>query len=61
MSGSALATGPYAAVLDAILFVVIFAFKARKQETLLAGEFGAAFDDHREHTDLFLPKLFGAR
>jgi len=40
-----------------LLFLVGFARKARKEESFLAAEFGAAFDEHRRHTGFFLPRI----
>jgi protein-S-isoprenylcysteine O-methyltransferase Ste14 len=58
IAGTALAVGRYAAVAAVMIFVVGFWFKARKEEALLAGEFGPAFEEHRRSTGFFLPKLF---
>lgn len=60
IAGTGLAVGRYAAILALAIYVVAFWFKARKEEALLAGEFGPAFDEHRRSTGFFLPKLFGA-
>jgi len=60
IAGTALAVGRYAAIVALVIYVVAFWFKARKEEALLAGEFGPAFDEHRRRTGFFLPKLFGA-
>jgi protein-S-isoprenylcysteine O-methyltransferase Ste14 len=59
IAGTSLAVGRYAAILALAIYVVAFWFKARKEEALLAGEFGPAFEDHRRSTGFFLPKLFG--
>lgn len=56
-----LAVGRYAAILAVAIYAVAFWFKARKEEALLAGEFGPAFNEHRRSTGFFLPKLFGAQ
>lgn len=58
--GTGLAVGRYAAIVAVIIYVVAFWFKARKEEALLAGEFGPAFELHRRSTGFFLPKLFAA-
>jgi protein-S-isoprenylcysteine O-methyltransferase Ste14 len=39
------------------MFLVGFSRKARKEESFLAAEFGAAFDEHRRHTGFFLPRI----
>lgn len=57
LAGSALATNTYGALLAVAIYVVGFWFKARKEEALLAGEFGAAYEDLRRHTGFFLPRL----
>lgn len=38
--------------------IVFFALwrKAKREETFLAQEFGPAFDEHRQHTGMFLPR-----
>lgn len=61
IAGTGLAVGRYAAILAMAIFFVAFWFKARKEEALLAGEFGPAFNEHRRRTGFFLPKLFGAQ
>lgn len=61
IAGTGLAVGRYAAILAVAIYVVAFWFKARKEEALLAGEFGPAFNEHRRSTGFFLPKLFGAQ
>lgn len=60
IAGTGLAVGRYAAILAMVIYIVAFWFKARKEEALLAGEFGPVFDEHRRSTGFFLPKLFGA-
>src|SRR5580692_156220 len=55
--GTALVIGEYRGLLAVLLFLVGFARKARKEESFLAAEFGAAFDEHRRHTGFFLPRF----
>lgn len=57
IAGSAIAVGTYAGLLALAIFVMSLWLKGRKEEALLAGEFGSAFDEHRRHTGFFLPKL----
>jgi protein-S-isoprenylcysteine O-methyltransferase Ste14 len=57
LAGSAVSIGAYRALLGVTFFVVGFVRKARKEEKLLASEFGPVFDDHRRHTGFFLPKF----
>ncbi len=60
IAGTSLAVGRYAAILALAFYLVAFWSKARKEEALLAGEFGPAFEEHRRSTGFFLPRLFGA-
>jgi protein-S-isoprenylcysteine O-methyltransferase Ste14 len=57
---TALVIGRYAALLAFAIYFVGFCYKARKEEALLAGQFGSAFDEHRRSTGFLLPKLFSA-
>lgn len=57
IAGSALAVGTYAALLALAVFALSLWLKGRKEEKLLAGEFGAAFEEHCRHTGFFLPKF----
>jgi protein-S-isoprenylcysteine O-methyltransferase Ste14 len=61
LAGSAIVVNRYAALLAVVIYAAMFWFKARKEERLLAGEFGPAFEEHRRSTGFFLPRLFGAR
>ncbi len=57
-AGSVLAVDRYRAL---VVFAVIFAgiiWKARKEEALLAGEFGPEFAEHRRRTGFLFPRLF---
>jgi protein-S-isoprenylcysteine O-methyltransferase Ste14 len=58
LAGSALAFGHVGALLAFAIYTLMFWLKARKEEALLAGQFGAAFEGHRRHTGFFLPRLF---
>jgi protein-S-isoprenylcysteine O-methyltransferase Ste14 len=57
LAGTCLSIGTYRAI--SLLGVILagFTIKAKREEALLAGEFGPAFDEHRSHTGFFLPKL----
>lgn len=57
IAGSALAIGTYAALLALLIFALSLWLKGRKEEALLAGEFGTVFEEHRRRTGFFLPKL----
>jgi protein-S-isoprenylcysteine O-methyltransferase Ste14 len=56
LAGTALAIGRYAALLAFLLLLADLTWKSRREETLLAQEFGAAFEEHRSHTGFFFPR-----
>jgi len=55
--GTALGIGELRALVAFALVLFGFVLKARREERLLASEFGAAFEEHRRHTGFFLPRL----
>ena len=55
--GTALLIGEYRGLLAVAMFLVGFTRKARKEESFLAAEFGAAFAEHRRRTGFFLPRF----
>jgi protein-S-isoprenylcysteine O-methyltransferase Ste14 len=55
--GTALVIGEYRGLLAVAMFLIGFTRKARKEESFLAGEFGAAFEEHRRHTGFYLPRF----
>ena len=55
--GTALAIGEYRGLVAVGMFLVGFTRKARKEESFLAAEFGAAFEEHRRQTGFFLPRI----
>jgi protein-S-isoprenylcysteine O-methyltransferase Ste14 len=57
VAGTVMAVGTYPALVAFALVLVGLSYKARREELLLAREFGPAFDDHRRHTGFFLPRL----
>jgi protein-S-isoprenylcysteine O-methyltransferase Ste14 len=57
LGGTALAIGRYGALLAFLLLLADLIWKSRKEEALLAQEFGAAFEEHRRHTGFFLPRF----
>jgi len=59
LAGSALAFGRISGLFGLAIYILMFRLKARKEEALLAGKFGPAFEEHRRHTGFFFPKLFG--
>lgn len=56
-AGSALVIGRWRCLLGLLIIVVGFVIKARREEALLAGRFGEAFEEHRKQTGFLLPKL----
>jgi len=57
MAGTALAIGRYSALLAFAITLAGIVWKARREEALLASQFGEAFEEHRRHTGFFLPRL----
>jgi protein-S-isoprenylcysteine O-methyltransferase Ste14 len=57
LAGTALAIGRYGALLAFLLLLADLIWKSRREEALLAQEFGAAFEEHRSHTGFFLPRF----
>lgn len=57
VSGTALAQGKWQGLLALAIVVAAFSIKAKREETLLRGEFGSEFDDHAQHAGFFLPRL----
>jgi protein-S-isoprenylcysteine O-methyltransferase Ste14 len=55
--GTAVALGEVRGLLAVALVWASFYFKARREESFLAKEFGASFADHQSHTGMFLPRL----
>jgi len=57
MLGTALFVGQWRALLGAAVFFAGHSLKARQEESLLAGQFGAAYEEYRERTGSLLPRL----
>lgn len=55
VAGTAIAIGEYRALLAFALVLSGFTFKAKREESMLAKEFGPRFDEHRRQTGFFLP------
>ena len=55
--GGVLAIDRWRSVLGALFIIAAHWIKARKEEALLAQQFGPAFDEHRRHTGFLLPKF----
>ena len=56
-AGTALAIGEYRALLGFAIFAVGLVLKARREEAMLAQEFGPAFEEHKKLTGFFLPRF----
>jgi protein-S-isoprenylcysteine O-methyltransferase Ste14 len=55
--GTGLAIGRYRAVVAFALVLAGFIWKSKQEEKLLAGQFGEAFEEHRQRTGFFLPRV----
>jgi protein-S-isoprenylcysteine O-methyltransferase Ste14 len=55
--GTALAIGRYRALVAFAIVLACFVWKSKREERLLASQFGPAFDEHRRHTGFFLPRF----
>jgi len=56
--GGALAIGQWRCVVGVSLVVLGYWIKARKEEALLAVQFGEAFQEHCRHTGFLIPKFW---
>lgn len=57
LAGTALAIGRYGPLLGFLLLLADLVWKSTKEETLLAREFGPAFEEHRRRTGFFFPRF----
>lgn len=57
LGGTALAVGKYRALLGFAIFSVGIVLKARREEAMLAQEFGPAFEEHKKKTGFLLPRF----
>jgi protein-S-isoprenylcysteine O-methyltransferase Ste14 len=57
MFGTAVAIGEVRALVAVGVALASFYFKARREETFLAQEFGPSFTEHQRHTGMFLPRF----
>jgi protein-S-isoprenylcysteine O-methyltransferase Ste14 len=55
--GGVVALGTYRELVILLIVLAGFVMKAQREEALLSGEFGAAFDEHRRQTGFFLPRF----
>jgi protein-S-isoprenylcysteine O-methyltransferase Ste14 len=56
--GSALAIDRWRCVLGVCVIILGFWIKGKREEAMLAGQFGVAFNEHRRQTGFVLPKLW---
>jgi protein-S-isoprenylcysteine O-methyltransferase Ste14 len=56
--GGALAIDQWRCVVGVSLIVLGYWIKARKEESMLAGQFGQTFQEHCRHTGFLLPKVW---
>lgn len=57
LAGTLLADGHYAAILAFLIVLAGLSWKALREENLLKGEFGPAFEEHKRATGFFLPRF----
>lgn len=57
LAGTLLADGHYAAIIAFLIVLGGLSWKALREEKLLKGEFGQAFEEHKRMTGFFLPRL----
>jgi protein-S-isoprenylcysteine O-methyltransferase Ste14 len=57
VGGTALAVGRYRGLAAFAIILLAITWKAKKEEALLVGQFGSAFDDYRRHAGFFLPRF----
>jgi protein-S-isoprenylcysteine O-methyltransferase Ste14 len=55
--GTALVLDRWRCVVGVIVIMIGFVIKAKREEALLAGQFGEAFQEHRKHTGFLLPRF----
>jgi protein-S-isoprenylcysteine O-methyltransferase Ste14 len=57
VAGTALAIGEWRGVVAFALLFTTYSMKAKKEERVLAGAFGAAFEEHARRTGFLLPRF----
>jgi protein-S-isoprenylcysteine O-methyltransferase Ste14 len=57
VAGTALAIGRYRALAAFAIILAGFIWKSKREEKLLASQFGSAFDEHRRHLGFILPRF----
>lgn len=56
LAGTTVALGEYRGLISLGLALTILSVKAKKEERFLRQEFGEKFNEHAQHTGMFLPK-----
>jgi protein-S-isoprenylcysteine O-methyltransferase Ste14 len=54
--GTGLAIDRWRCVIGVCVIILGFWIKAKREETMLSGQFGAAFEEHRRYTGFLLPR-----
>jgi protein-S-isoprenylcysteine O-methyltransferase Ste14 len=57
LAGTVLVIGCYRGLVAFAIILAGFIWKSKREEKLLAGEFGPAFEEHKRLTGFFLPRL----
>jgi protein-S-isoprenylcysteine O-methyltransferase Ste14 len=57
LAGTGIAVGRYRALVAFAIILLSLIWKSKREEALLANQFGAAFEEHRRRTGFFLPKF----
>jgi protein-S-isoprenylcysteine O-methyltransferase Ste14 len=57
VGGTALVLGELRGVMAFLLLLVNYSIKAKREEAILAQQFGAEFTVHQNHTGFLLPKF----
>jgi protein-S-isoprenylcysteine O-methyltransferase Ste14 len=55
--GTALVIDRWRCLVGVCIIIIGFIIKAKREEALLASQFGEAFEEHRKHTGFLLPRL----
>ena len=57
VAGTAITTGEWRGIVAFALLFTMYAIKAKKEERVLAGAFGGAFEEHARRTGFLLPRF----
>jgi protein-S-isoprenylcysteine O-methyltransferase Ste14 len=55
--GTAIAVGEWRALLAVGIVLAAYSLKAKREESMLRAQFGAAFEEHSRHTGFLLPRM----